>query len=245
MARIFLFITVIAGIAAGVFGYLLDTQKQANLALYHTTDSNLKKTAKTLADTSKDLESTKSTLSETQKNLDDTASKAKALQDDLSKAQAKASDLEQKITAAAQKVSEAQGEAADLKTKLGEQSAAAQEAKAKVAKLETDLRIKTDDLASQKAEVARLLDLKQRATKGEMPPGITGQVVSINTNWNFVVLNIGEKQGVVPNGELIVYRNKQYISKVRVANTELNTCVADILVESQKSAIQVGDDAMN
>jgi hypothetical protein len=77
-----------------------------------------------------------------------------------------------------------------------------------------------------------------------MPPGISGKVTFVNTTWNFVVLNVGLSNGVVPNGELIVYRGRDFLGKVKVTSAEDNTAVADIL-PGAKADIQVGDDVLN
>ncbi len=245
MARILLILTILCSLASGYFAYMNIDKKHMWQAQDTAHAAKLKSTQETLDTTSHTLETTKATLTETNTKLDDVTSKNAALQDSLSKSEAKVSDLEKSVADVTQKLATAQSEAATLKTSLGEQSKAAQDAQAKVVSLQSDLRVQTDELDKQKKEAERLADLIARAKQGTMPPGINGKVVSLNTNWNFVVLNIGENQGVVANGELIIYRNKEYIGKVRVANTERNTCVADILVESLKGTIQVGDEAMN
>jgi hypothetical protein len=102
-----------------------------------------------------------------------------------------------------------------------------------------------DDLSAQKAEVARLNDLRERSKTGEMPPGISGKILKVNQAWNFVVLNVGNLDGVVENGILVVYREKQFVGKVKVVSTEAHTCVADIIPEMTKSAVQEGDEVFN
>ena len=83
-----------------------------------------------------------------------------------------------------------------------------------------------------------------KATVGTIPPGVTGKVTFVNRTWNFVVLNVGLSNGVVPNGELVVYRGRDFLGKVKVTSAEDNTAVADIL-PGAKADIQVGDDVIN
>jgi cell shape-determining protein MreC len=97
--------------------------------------------------------------------------------------------------------------------------------------------------ASQK-QIADLQDAINRKTTGNMPPGISGKVTFVNRAWNFVVLNVGLSNGVVPNGELIVYRGRDFLGKVKVTSAEQNTSVADILPDA-KADIQIGDDVLN
>jgi hypothetical protein len=77
-----------------------------------------------------------------------------------------------------------------------------------------------------------------------MPPGISGKITFVNRAWNFVVLNVGLSNGVVPNGELIVYRGRNFLGKIKVTSAEDSTAVADILPDA-KADIQVGDDVLN
>ena len=91
-----------------------------------------------------------------------------------------------------------------------------------------------------------MADLKAAINKGPagMPPGISGKVTFVNRAWNFVVLNVGLANGVVPNGELIVYRGRDFLGKIKVTSAESNSAVGDILPNA-KADIQVGDDVLN
>jgi cell shape-determining protein MreC len=92
--------------------------------------------------------------------------------------------------------------------------------------------------------VKQLKDDINRAKVGNIPPGISGKVTFVNRAWNFVVLNVGLSSGVVPNGELILYRGRNFLGKVKVTSAEDNTSVADILPNA-KADIQIGDDVLN
>ena len=248
MARIFLILAVVFGIAAGALSFMIEGQRVAFRTDRDDKAAKLVTTTKNLVDTKKTLDETQATLQTTKDSLDETTKKAAQLEDDLNTAKTRAATLDDTVKQDEAKLAQAAQDAADLQAKLGAESDAAKKAQANVADLEDKLRIKTDDLAAANAEVTRLVKLKEDALKGKMPPGIVGQVLEVNTNWNFVVLNIGELQGVVPNGELLISRHDgTYIGKVRVANTEKNTCVADILLESLsgKGPVEVGDSAGN
>lgn len=77
-----------------------------------------------------------------------------------------------------------------------------------------------------------------------MPPGISGKVTFVNRAWNFVVLNVGLSNGLIPKGELIVYRGDRFLGKVKVTSVEENTAVADIESDA-KGDIQAGDSVLN
>jgi hypothetical protein len=65
-----------------------------------------------------------------------------------------------------------------------------------------------------------------------MRQGLTGTILAVNQAWNFVVLSMGDRQGVVPNAEMLVQRGNQYLGKVRVTSVEPSTSIADILVRT-------------
>ena len=72
-----------------------------------------------------------------------------------------------------------------------------------------------------------------------MRPGISGTILAVNQAWNFVVLSLGDRQGVVPNAEMLVQRGNQFVGKVRVTSVEPSTSVADILVRTIPRGLSV------
>jgi cell shape-determining protein MreC len=118
------------------------------------------------------------------------------------------------------------------------------------AKAESDLsaaqaeqKIIQDQLQASQQQVADLTDAINRSKTGQMP-GVSGKVTFVDYAWNFVILDVGLSAGVVPNGELIVYRDKAFLGKVRVTKVDPNDSVAEILPDIQ-GRIQVGDKVLN
>ena len=56
-----------------------------------------------------------------------------------------------------------------------------------------------------------------------------GQVLAVNSEWGFCVLNIGDQHGANANGIMTVSRNGQVIGKVKITSLEKLQSVADIL----------------
>jgi hypothetical protein len=115
---------------------------------------------------------------------------------------------------------------------------------AQVAADNAEQKILQDQLQASVAQAAQYKAEINKVGVGDIPPGVTGKVTFVNTTWNFVVLNVGLSNGVVPNGELLVYRGRNFLGKVKVTSAEDNTSVADILPDA-KADIQVGDDVLN
>ncbi len=74
-------------------------------------------------------------------------------------------------------------------------------------------------------------------------PGITGTVLAYNPGWNFVVVNLGDKQSLKAGKELVVTRGGQMIAKLRVKTVEPTSSIADVIPSSvaKGQSVQPGD----
>ena len=70
-------------------------------------------------------------------------------------------------------------------------------------------------------------------------PGVRGTVLAVNQAYNFVVLNLGGRQGVEPNTEMLVLRDGALIGKLRVSSVEPSTAIGDIISGSLARGVQV------
>jgi hypothetical protein len=70
-------------------------------------------------------------------------------------------------------------------------------------------------------------------------PAIRGTVLAVNQVYNFVVLNLGGRQGVEPNTEMLVLRDGSFIGKIRVSSVEPATAIGDIISGSLARGVQV------
>src|SRR5258708_1299577 len=69
--------------------------------------------------------------------------------------------------------------------------------------------------------------------------GLQGRILAVNAGWNFVVLSVGDKQGVVVNAPLLVVRGNQPIAKLRITSVEPSTSIADVLPGSVPRGVTV------
>jgi hypothetical protein len=74
-----------------------------------------------------------------------------------------------------------------------------------------------------------------------LPPGLKGQVLITDPKWNFVVLNIGQDQGVREQGELLVDRKGHLVAKVRVRSVQKDRSIANVVNGWQLGDIMEGD----
>ncbi len=151
-------------------------------------------------------EKTRSDLQAAKADADAKAAEVAKLQADIAAKSTVAAATPDPETA--QKLAEAQ-------TKLAEQ-----------AQVLKTLEAKSKDAESQ---AKALLDEKTRRESGLNKPGLEGKILAVSANWNFVVLSIGDHQGVAMNSTLIVKRGPNLVAKLRVTSVEPATSIADIV----------------
>lgn len=174
---------------------------------------------------------------------------------DLDKATASLSEITNKATTAESALAQAQAEVTTLKDELAKVAGTSQtaptvgpdaETLAKLQEQETLIQSLQAQLDSTKQITKTLTEEKEMKLKGLMKPGTEGRVLAVNPAWNFVVLNLGDKQGVVNNAELLVKRGTRYLGKVRITSVEPSTSIADIVANSmpQGTTITPGDNVI-
>ena len=80
---------------------------------------------------------------------------------------------------------------------------------------------------------------KRLRQSGSVRAGLQGRVLAVNQGWNFVVLSVGDKQGVIVNAPLLVVRGNQPIARLRITSVEPSTSIADVVPGSVHRGITV------
>ena len=79
----------------------------------------------------------------------------------------------------------------------------------------------------------------RRESGGGHRAGVHGTVLAYNQAYNFVVLNLGARNGVEPNSEMLVLRDGTLIGKIRISSVEPATAIGDIMSNSLARGVQV------
>ena len=77
-----------------------------------------------------------------------------------------------------------------------------------------------------------------------LPVGLHGNVLVSDPKFDFVVLDIGEKQGVLEGGKLLVNRRGKLIAKVKIKSVQADRCIANVLPGWKQDEIMEGDQAV-
>ena len=121
---------------------------------------------------------------------------------------------------------------ADLQKKLDDATKEASEAKQVVDS-------QTGHVKDMEAKLAAA-ELKERKRAQQFgAAGLQGRILAVNGGWNFVVLSVGDKQGVSINSPLLVVRGNEPIARLRITSVEPSTSIADVLPGSVRHGVTV------
>jgi hypothetical protein len=78
----------------------------------------------------------------------------------------------------------------------------------------------------------------------QLPVGLKGKVLVADPRYDFVVLDIGEKQGVLEDGKLLVSRNGRLIAKVKIKSVQADRCIANVMPGWKLGDVMEGDQVL-
>ncbi len=247
LLRIFLAVAILAGLGAIYAGVKLKgvkTELQANLEQQKGATT---KATELGAAEKKAKEEALAKLTAQGQRLSEVEAAAEKTRSELVTVQAKVSEAEGKLSRVTADLAQKQGELDNYAKSLPEGMTIDQvkgkmkEFQTQLATLEQEKSVLNEQLVKLNADKKKLDEQAQRRKDGKMPEGLTGHVLSVNPEWNFVVLDIGANQGVVDNALMIVYRDGKLVGKIKITSIEPSISIADILPEWQQSPIQGGD----
>jgi DNA repair exonuclease SbcCD ATPase subunit len=93
---------------------------------------------------------------------------------------------------------------------------------------------------------ARLKRYVGEDTEVKLPKGLKGKVVAVDPKWDFVVLNIGTKQGVLKDGKMMINRDGKLVGKVRITSVQDNRSIANLIPGWSQPGLEVmeGDEVL-
>ncbi len=131
--------------------------------------------------------------------------------------------------------------------KLQAQLAEATTAKQNAEKERDEAKVATDAaIAAGQADKVRVAELQKKdddRKKAFYKAGIQGRILAVNAGWNFAVLSVGDKQGVMVNQTLLVVRGNEPVARLRITSVEPSTSIADVLPGTVRkgASVQAGD----
>ena len=146
------------------------------------------------------------------------------------------------------KVVDLQQEREILSKRLAELDQILQERVDQIIQVRNDLkavRAETKEISTKDSRVVQLQPIVVKASEEESAPKKTkataGQVLAINEENNFVIIDMGEDEGVRVGQTFTVYRNTQKIATLEVIQARKEISAADIKNISPGTKIKIGD----
>ncbi|HXG46051.1 MAG TPA: hypothetical protein VNO52_00370, partial [Methylomirabilota bacterium] len=87
----------------------------------------------------------------------------------------------------------------------------------------------------------RLLSILGPTSDVPLDPGTKGKVLVVDPKWDFVVLDIGERENLRANGVMMVHRNGKLVAKVRIVSVQGTRSIANILPGWKLDEVLEGD----
>ena len=246
LIRISLILAIIAALAAGTLNILLVRDKITTLISQRDDERGKKQQA--LSDLSKaktELTKSQDTLKQTTQDLADAKSERDKAVVTATAQTKRADELSDKLAKTTQERDDTQNQLAAYKAtgitadQVGKLSRALKESQEEVAVVN-----------EEKIVLQRAVDnLKTRLAKYEGPDptikmraNLRGKILVVDPKWDFVVLNIGQDQGVKEEGELLVSRDGRLVAKVIVRSLEKDRCIANVMPGWKLGEVIEGDE---
>ena len=233
LLRISLIVAILAGLIAGGLGYYEVSNQVPALTKQRDDEHTAKVSAQTeLAQTKSKLKKTQSDLAQTQQDLADTKS-------DLAKTTARADEQSKQIDTLNQKVTDvsAQRDSAQNDLAAYKNTGLNPEQVLALHKQVLDAQKGIVALNDENALILHKLKITENKLSSlvgpdvdiKLPPNLKGNVLVVDPKWDFVVLNVGDAQGCLPNAQLLVSRQGKLVAKVVLRSVEKNRSIANVL----------------
>jgi ABC-type transporter Mla subunit MlaD len=251
MGKVLLYASIAVTLAAAALGIV--NKGKLTTAREELTSSQQAVQQKTAAldQSQKELKAANDTLETTTAEKTQALAQVETLKSDLDKNKPQIADFTAQVAAKTTEVTELEAKLKEAETKLANAtvgtatvaSGPSPEDQARIQELETLNTKLQGDLDSSKAQLDVLVKEKNDRIAVKMRNGMEGRILAVNPAWNFVVMNLGDRQGVVGNAEMLVKRGNQLMGKVRITSVEPSTSIADIVANSvpRGLTIQPGD----
>jgi hypothetical protein len=232
---------------AGAIGY--QNLSDSALGEYEQVDSamtGLSRAAKVqhdeLVDTSERLATTKGELDLTRKNLEITET-------ELQDTQNQVTELESTVTAKNQEITRKDRKISGLEDSNGELTSQVDQMGEELNLAKDDMEIRVAEKESLQKAYDELYEDWIVATTGKGTGGgvdadidISGQVLVVSAEWNFVVIDKGSLHELKPNVLLLVHRNTEPVGKILIKKVEEEMSIGEIVQAWEGRTLVEGDE---
>jgi hypothetical protein len=247
LIRISLILAILAALAAGTLNILQVRDKISTLVADRDAQRSSRLTAENEKDKAKkDLVKAEKDLTQANQELTDAKSERDKAVVTATAQNKRADELSDKLTKTTQ-------EREDALAELGQYRATGVKPE-EVAKLNHALKTAQEAIEVANEEKMVLMRTVTRLTNElvkitgndvyvvKLRADLRGKILVVDPKWDFVVLNIGQSQGVIEDGELLVSRDGKLVAKVVVRSVEKDRCIANVVPGWKLGEVIEGDE---
>src|SRR5205809_3582137 len=248
MLRISLIIALVASIAALVVSQIRVAEKiNALTTELDSTKQSLANSQEAERKAKKDAKDATAAADQAKRALETTKTELSAASEKADQQEKRANDLATQKDKLTQERNDSQAELAKWKASgltLEKIQATIVEDKKLVAEnngLKEENKVLGRKLVTVESELAYFTGADKKV---QLPPGLKGKIIAVDPKYEFVVLDIGETQGVLKRGEMLINRSGRLVAKVRILSVETNRSVANVLPDWKQGEPMEGDVAI-
>jgi hypothetical protein len=183
-------------------------------------------------------------LAQTQQQLSDSQAAQKKAEQTAADQTKLASDLSDQLAKTKQDLGNAQAELAAYKATgkspedIGKLVVMIRQDQDTINAINDEKKVLTRSVARLQNQLNELIGTNYVVT---LPADLKGSVAVVDPKWDFVVLDVGDEQGVLQDGEMLVSRAGKLVAKVVVRSVEKDRCIANIMPGWKLGEVFEGD----
>lgn len=235
MWKILTIIAAVALVGAGVLGYQNKVDYEMEIGLRQDAQKRLAETEERLASTKVDLTKTEDELATVKQKVVSLKAELAKVEVSTSEAEKKSGELEDELgeiivkIAAMKDAIDLIGPIEEIKSKMDQLSTDLAATKQQILSAENALNIARQERANRQATIDQYVAQQRDQRNGVIRTHLNASVSGAYVDWGFVVINAGNRQGVVPKAELAVARQGMQICRLLVTNVDPGSSVASIV----------------
>lgn len=187
-----------------------------------------------------DLQNTRLDLENTRQELSATKDELARTRSDLDREKARTEELTATVAAKNTEIAQLESRVSGLEDEKVALNLKIEELNTQLVEKDDELRDTQDKVATLEQTITQLEAELSPGTKS-LPKGLTGHILYVNTDWNFVVINLGSQDGLVPEAEMLIHRADALIGKVVISGISQNMAIADIQSDWAQNIPKEGD----
>lgn len=187
-----------------------------------------------------DLQNTKQDLETVRQDLSTTKDQLARTQSDLDRVTAQVDTLNAAITEKNNQLTQQETRIDGLEQEKVTLQIQIDDLNNQIVQSEDELRDAQDKIVTLEQTVSQLENELGYNTK-ILPKGLTGRILFVNKDWNFVVIDLGSDDGLVANAEMLVHRKDALIGKITISGIARKMAIAELQPDWAQAAVKEGD----